>query len=186
MENTKQSYIYIIGDRIATIANGLKQLINFKKSLLLLLIFIIINIPLTYIDFKVFNLGQPYIGKWEPVGEDLTIGLFLLSIILFTIVNYPDKMRLKLKFLIAFGIVATFLIACFLMITLHLESIFEVGVPIFFLLVLASLLIISNIDNEKRQKYKLAIALDIGFLWMFVYWIVIFILNWHILHNIFV
>lgn len=186
MENAKRNFISIIGNSIATTVNGFKQLINFKKSLIVLLIFVLIDIPFTFIDFKIFNAGQPYIGKWEPTMETISIAMFLLALILFIIVNNPNKISFKLQLAIALSIVSFCIIAGFLMVTLHLESLFEVGVIGIFLFVVVSLLIISNLSDEKKLKYKLVTALDIGLLWMFIYWAVIFLLNWQILFNLFV
>ncbi|HOV93046.1 MAG TPA: hypothetical protein PLC04_08225 [Candidatus Kapabacteria bacterium] len=186
MEIAKRNFISIIGNRITTTVNGLKQLINFKKSLIVLLIFVLIDIPFTFIDFKIFSAGQPYIGKWESTMETISIAMFLLALILFIIVNYPNKISFKLQLAMALSIVAFCIIAGFLMVALHLESLFEVGVIGIFLFVVVSLLIISNLSDEKKLKYKLVSALDIGLLWMFIYWIVTFILNWYILYNLFV
>jgi hypothetical protein len=101
--------------------------------------------------------------------ETISIAMFLLALILFIIVNYPNKISFKLQLAMALSIVAFCIIAGFLMVALHLESLFEVGVIGIFLFVVVSLLIISNLSDEKKLKYKLVSALDIGLLWMFIY-----------------
>jgi hypothetical protein len=47
-------------------------------------------------------------------------------------------------------------------------------------------LIISSFPEEKKRKYKIVIAVGVGSIWTFVYWVIIYFLNWHVLYLLFV
>ncbi|MFH1050817.1 MAG: hypothetical protein V1779_07805 [bacterium] len=173
------------GFRTNKMIYGLFHINNFKKSLILLLVFIIIDIPLTYLSSQNRKAGQPYIGEWESTFELLSIGIFLLTFILFTIVNYPGKMSLKLLTAYVFGIIFLIPLGGFLIMFFHLESIFEILVIGLFLLLVISSFVISGFPEERKQKYKLIIAIGVGSLWTFGSWVIIYFLNWQILYYLF-
>lgn len=174
-----------IDNRTYKIIYGMHHLIKYKASLVLLLIFVIIDVPLFFFDLRTLSKQELYITNWGPDYELIEMGLFLLIFTLFIIVNYPGKMKLWLKLAIGPVLASFCAIIYFAILITHLEPVFELVAIGLFLLVIISLFVVVGYPEEKRLKYKLVIALGIGSLWTFVYWIISYSLNWYILYPFF-